>query len=185
MRSFVKTIMMLALLAACSTFSSCFIFGLKGGYSFTGASIPANAKTFSVAYIPNNTADFPTLSNALTEGLRDRFTRQTRLSQVPENGDLAFEGEITIVKDEPSAIGAGAGVGGMDAGATSNRVTVTVQILFTNVLQPELSFENRQTFSAYVDYPTTAIRSTLESGMVDELVTALVDNIFNASVAQW
>lgn len=170
---------MLAALTGCGFIAP--LFGLNGGYSFTGANIPAAATTFSVAYIPNNTAEFPTLANALTEGLRDRFIRQTRLSQVPEGGDLAFEGDITMAVEAPAAIGASDGQ--TDAGSITNRMTVTVQILFTNVLQPELSFPNRQTFTAYVDYPVTA-RPGADNALVDELVTTLVENIFNAAVAQ-
>ena len=158
------------------------LFGLSGGYSFSGASIPANATTFSVAYIPNNTAEFPTLSNALTEGLRDRFIRQTRLSQVPEGGDLAFEGDITLAVEAPAAIAAADGTN--DAGSVSNRMTITVQMMFTNVLQPELSFANRQTFTAYVDYGVED-RPGADNQLVEQLVEILVENIFNAAVAQW
>ena len=187
MRSLKKSALVLALLGVAAASNGCShiasLFGLSGTYSFTGASIPDAAQTFSVAYISNNTAEFATLGNALTEGLRDRFTRQTRLGQVPENGDLAFEGEITMVTDEPSAIGAATGEGGVE-GAVTNRVTVTVQIMFTNAIQPELSFRDRQTFTHYVDYDTGA-RPGADGALVEELVETLVDNIFNAAVAQW
>jgi hypothetical protein len=170
---------MVGSLSGCSYVAS--LFGLNGTYSFTGANIPDAATTFSVAYIANNTAEFPTLANALTEGLRDRFIRQTRLTMVQEGGDLAFEGDITSALEEPAAIGA-AGDGQVE-GAISNRMTVTVQIMFTNVIQPELSFANRQTFSAYVDYPIDA-RPGADNQLVEQLVEALVENIFNAAVAQ-
>ncbi len=70
--------------------------GYKVTYNLTGGSIPPDAKTFSVAYFPNNAPMVaPTLSTTLTEALRDKFSRQTRLQQVDEGGDFAFEGEIT------------------------------------------------------------------------------------------
>ena len=70
--------------------------GYKVNYSLSGASIPPDAKTFSVAYFPNNAPMVaPILSSTLTDALRDKFTRQTRLTQVDEGGDFAFEGEIT------------------------------------------------------------------------------------------
>ncbi|MEG1406060.1 MAG: hypothetical protein RSC34_05565, partial [Alistipes sp.] len=63
-----------ALLTAC---------GYKVNYSLSGASIPVDAKTFSVAYFPNNAPMVaPTLSSTLTEALQDKFSRQTRLIQV-------------------------------------------------------------------------------------------------------
>ena len=78
--------------------------GYKVTYNLSGGSIPPEAKTFSVAYFPNNAPMVaPTLSNALTEGLRDKFSRQTRLQQVDEGGDFAFEGEIVpiVFQTEP------------------------------------------------------------------------------------
>jgi hypothetical protein len=167
-------------LTGCSYIAS--LFGLSGTYSFSGASIPDAATTFSVAYMPNNTAEFPTLANALTEALRDRFIRQTRLTMMQEGGDLAFEGDIISAVEAPAAIGA-AGDGQVE-GAISNRMTVTVQVMFTNLIQPELSFPNRQSFSAYVDYPIDA-RPGADNQLVDDLVEKLVENIFNAAVAQW
>lgn len=185
---YIRKIVVIFLLAAglpgltgCSHIAS--LFGLSGTYSFTGASIPDAATTFSVAYMPNNTAYFATLSNALTEGLRDRFVRQTKLTQVPEGGDLAFEGEIVMVTEAPAAIGASSDT--QSERTTSNRITVTVQVLFTNTIQPEWSFENRRTFTAYYDFDASKLLSSIEGEVVDELVTTLVDNIFNAAVAQW
>ena len=65
--------------------------GYKVNYSLSGASIPPDAKTFSVAYFPNNAPMVaPILSSTLTDALRDKFTRQTRLTQVDEGGDFAF-----------------------------------------------------------------------------------------------
>ncbi len=157
------------------TFSGCF----SGGYSFTGAQIPAEAQTFSVTYIPNNAAMVaPTLSNDLTEALRDRFIRQTRLSQVPDGGDLAIEGEITGYIDAPAGISA-------DEMAETMRLTVTVNIRFVNLYSPEWSFEQGQSFSATADYPGNRTLIEMESSLIPEIVETLVDNIFNASVANW
>ena len=69
--------------------------GVAIKYSLSGASIPPDARTFSVAYFPNNaTMVAPILSSTLTDALVDMFTRRTRLMQVEEGGDFAFEGEI-------------------------------------------------------------------------------------------
>ena len=81
-----------SLLAAAVASVGC---GVAIKYSLSGASIPPDAKTFSVAYFPNNaTMVSPILSSTLTEALVDIFTRRTRLMQVDEGGDFAFEGEI-------------------------------------------------------------------------------------------
>ncbi len=185
MRYLAKLTVAFALMGIVALLHSCGLFGLSGGYSFTGAQIPPTAQTFSIGYINNNSSRvLATLSNALTEALTDRFVRQTRLSQVAENGDLAFEGEITDTTDAPSSIAA-TNDGMSDGAAAMNRLTVTVQIRFTNVLQPEWSFTSPQTFSAFADYDATQSFPSMEAALIEEIVTALVDNIFNASVAQW
>ena len=71
-------------------FSSCI------SYSFTGASIPPEAKTIRIDYFENH-ADFvnPTLSETLTTAIRDRFTSQTSLVLVRQNGDLQISGTFT------------------------------------------------------------------------------------------
>ena len=106
------------------------------GYTFTGASISDNARTFSVAYFPNNAAMVaPILSSTLTDALRERFSRQTRLSQIQEGGDLAVEGEITNYVSAPSSYSSA------DGGvAELNRLTVTVQVRFTNAIEPQWNY---------------------------------------------
>ena len=52
-----------------------------GIYSFTGASIPTEAKTISVDYFSNKAATVqPSLSQVFTERLKDMFLEQTNLS---------------------------------------------------------------------------------------------------------
>lgn len=90
-----------------------------GVYSFTGASIPAEAKTVSVQYFPNNANLVqPMLSSVLTNTLRDYFMNQTSLAEVENNGDLSIEGEITDYVTAPTAITG-------DQTAALNRLTVT------------------------------------------------------------
>ena len=94
-----KILFGLAALLACS---GC---GVAIKYSLSGASIPPDAKTFSVAYFPNNaTMVSPILSSTLTDALVDIFSRRTRLQQVEEGGDFAFEGEITNYTSVTSSV---------------------------------------------------------------------------------
>lgn len=145
-------------------------------YSFTGASIPANAQTFSVEQIQNvATYVAPILSTTLTSALEDRLSQRTRLSQVRENGDLAFSGEITNYTSVATAV--------TDETAALNRLTITVKIRFTNKLDESANFE--QNFSAYEDYDATLLLQTVESTLITEIVDQLVDDIFNASVSNW
>jgi hypothetical protein len=159
------------------------VFALLNGciikYSFTGASIPQAARTFSVAYFPNNAAMVvPTLSNTMTEALRDKFMRQTRLTQIPEEGDFAIEGEITGYVSTPAAVSA-------DEYASMYRLTITVQVRFNNVLEPEWSFTNGKSFSKFADYPADQLLQNVQDGLIEEIVAMLTDDIFNACAANW
>ena len=77
-------------------------------YKFNGASIDyAKIHSISIADFPNNAAlVYAQLSNNLSEGIRDLYARQTRLSIIPKGGDLELEGEITGYTLTPMAISA-------------------------------------------------------------------------------
>ncbi|HIW97672.1 MAG TPA: hypothetical protein H9866_04200 [Candidatus Tidjanibacter gallistercoris] len=157
--------------------AACVLAGCKVTYSLSGASIPANAKTVSIPYFPNNaTLVSPTLSSTLTDELQTKFTNQTKLELVPENGDLAFEGEITSYTVMPTAVTS-------DDMAAMNRLTITVKVKFTNRLDP--TFDFNRSFSAFQEYPASTDLSTAEGTLIPELVTQLVDDIFNAAVSNW
>ena len=74
-------------------------------YSLSGASIPPDAKTFSVAYFPNNAPMVaPILSATMTDELTQRFASRTNLAQVEDGGDFAFEGEIVGYSSTTSSV---------------------------------------------------------------------------------
>ena len=64
-----------------------------GVYTHSGASVPPDAKTFSVAFIQNTASIVaPTLSQTLTEKLKQKFINETSLKLTQEDGDFAFSG---------------------------------------------------------------------------------------------
>lgn len=147
-------------------------------YSLSGASIPAEARTFSVAYFPNNAAMVsPILSSTLTDALVDKFTRQTRLEQVAEGGDFAFEGEITNYTSTTASVSS-------DDYALLNRLTITVRVRFTNAINEADSFANK-TFSAYADYDSTRLLTEVEGELIPEIVEQIVTDIFQAAAGNW
>ena len=156
-------------------FSGC---GYKVTYNLSGGSIPPEAKTFSVAYFPNNAPMVaPTLSNVLTEALRDKFSRQTRLEQVEEGGDFAFEGEITNYNSATSSISSG-------DYALQNRLTITVKVSFQNAVDQTLSFNNK-TFSSYADYDASQLLVDVQDQLIEEIVDDLVTDIYMAAAGNW
>lgn len=151
--------------------------GVAIKYSLSGASIPPDAKTFSVAYFPNNaTIVSPILSSTLTEALVDIFTRRTRLTQVDEGGDFAFEGEITNYTSTTSSVSS-------DEYALLNRLTITVKVRFTNALDESMSFN--RTFTAFEDYESTQLLTEVEGTLIPLIVDKLVTDIFQASASNW
>ena len=164
------------LIALCCAvlFAGC---GVAIKYSLSGASIPPDAKTFSVAYFPNNaTMVSPILSSTLTDALVDMFSRRTRLTQVDEGGDFAFEGEITNYTSTTSSVSS-------DEYALLNRLTITVTARFTNALDDSMSFN--RTFSAYEDYDSTQLLTEVEGTLIPVIVDKIVTDIFQASASNW
>lgn len=162
------------LLAALLAASSC---GVAVKYSLSGASIPPDAKTFSVAYFPNNaTMVSPILSSTMTDALVDMFTRRTRLMQVEEGGDFAFEGEIVNYTSVTASVSS-------DDYALLNRLTITVKVRFTNAVDEKASWN--RTFSAYEDYDSTKLLTEVEGELIPQIVDKIVTDIFQASASNW
>lgn len=175
MNGFMKLLKIVCLLLLLLPASGC---GYKINYSLSGASIPAEAKTFSVAYFPNNAAMVsPILSSTLTEALVDKFSRQTRLQQVAEGGDFAFEGEITNYTSTTSSVSS-------DDYALMNRLTITVRVHFTNAINESESFASK-TFSAYSDYDSTQLLTEVEGELIPDIVDQIVTDIFQATAGNW
>ena len=148
-----------------------------GVYSFTGASIPPGAKTISIAYFVNNAQYIePTLSQSLTDALRDRFLAQTDLDFVKEGGDLQIEGFISEYSTRPVAIQG-------DETAALNRLSVTVKVKFTNTLDPDKDFD--APFTRFEDYPSTQDLSVVKDDLISIINENLVDDIFNKAVVNW
>lgn len=148
-----------------------------GIYSFSGASIPAEAKTVSVQYFPNQAQLInPTLSNNFTTALRDAVTNQTSLDMVDSNGDMAFEGEIVDYRTSPVAITAG-------QTAALNRLTITVNVRFVNLFDETKNFETR--FSNYIDYPSDQELNSVQESLTATIIEALVEDVFNKAFVNW
>ena len=146
-------------------------------YSLSGASIPPDAKTFSVAYFPNNAPMVaPILSATLTDELTQRFASRTSLVQVEEGGDFAFEGEIVGYSSTTSSVSSG-------DYALQNRLTISVKVKFTNAIDDKMSFNKN--FSAYADYDSTKLLTEVESELIPQIVEQLVTDIFQAAASNW
>ena len=149
-----------------------------GIYSFTGTSIQADVKTISIPYVEYKALRVnPSLSADLTEALQEKFRKLTRLEQVDVDGDLELVCEVTGYDVKATAVTA-------DEQAAQNRLTVTVKIDFTNHKYPEDDVNNKS-FSAYEDFDATLSLDAVEGELCVTIIDKLVEDIFNATVAQW
>ena len=149
-----------------------------GIYSFSGTSIQPDVKTVTINYFEYKALRVnPTLSNSMTESLKDKFRKMTRLEQVDMDGDLEITGSITGYDVRAMAVTA-------NEVAAQNRLTVTVKIDFANRKYPEDDFQGKS-FSAYADYDSTQSLDAVEGTLCDEIIEKICEDVFNATVANW
>ncbi len=148
-----------------------------GIYSFSGTSIQPDVKTITVDYFEYKALTVnPRLATQITEEMKEKYRKLTKLEQVDDDGDLEVYGEITGYAVSTAGVGA-------NEEATMNRLTVSVKIKFTNRKYPEDDFE--KSFSAYADFDSSQLLDSVQDTLCEEIVTKLVEDIFTATVAQW
>ena len=149
-----------------------------GIYSFSGTSIQPDEKSITINHFEYKALKVnPSLSNDLTEAMRNKFRRMTRLEQVDIDGDLEIVGEVVGYDVRAQGITA-------NEVAAQNRLTVTIKIQFINRKNPESGFDSKS-FSAYSDFDATQSLDAVESSLCAEIIEKLVEDVFNATVAQW
>lgn len=154
-----------------------FIISCKPHISLSGASIPEEAKTVSVAFFTNNTTlGAPSLSQRFTEKLRDVVSQQTRLALIKQNGDLQFEGYISDYNVAPIAIQSTDQAG-------LNRLTISVQVKYTNRFEASKNFD--QVFTRFADFNSSENISAREADLVQEINRQLTEDIFNKAFNNW
>ena len=104
------------------------------------------------------------------------FASQTSLTVTSDEGDLQVSGEIVGYDTRASALSSSDEV-------SMNRLTITIKVRFVNTVDPDADFE--QSFSRYRDYPASQDFSSVESGLVTEIVSELCEDVFNKSVVNW
>ena len=147
-------------------------------YKFNGSSIDySKTKSISIADFPNNaTLVYPPLSNSLSEGIRDIYSRQTRLQILRRGGDLELEGEITNYQLTPMAIAA-------DSYSAETKLTLTIKVRFTNNVAPEESFE--KTYSAFQTFDSSRMLNDVQEELCNTMIQEIAENIYNDTVAKW
>ncbi len=161
----------LLILLVALVFQSCSV------YNFTGAG-KIDAKTFQVNYFQNSAALVePGIDRTFTQKLQNLIQNQTTLNLVNTGGDLIYEGEIVDYRISPTTATA-------DQRAAESRLSITVNVRFSNKNKESDSFEKR--FSFFYNFPGTQqlVGSQLNTA-VDEIFERITQDIFNESLAKW
>ena len=161
-------------LLSCAALASLLLLASACGiYSFSGTSIQSDVKTVTINYMEYKALKVnPNLSNDLTEGLKEKFRKMTRLT----HGDLEISGEIPGYDVRAQAVTAA-------ELAAQNRLTVSVKISYMNRKYPEDDFE--KSFSAFADYDSNLSLDAVEGTLCEEIIEKLCEDILNATVANW
>lgn len=168
-----KTLATMALLAATLLLAvACSI-----NYSFTGTNINYDViKTIQIDKITNRAPyGWAPMEAMFNNKLQDKYANSTRLRLVKRNGDLQVAGEITAYDQFNKAISA-------DGYSSQVQLKMTVNIRFRN---NKANQQWEKQFSATTQYDARQSLATVQEGLVDEMITDIVDQVFNATVADW
>ena len=147
-------------------------------YKLNGASIDYNLiKTITLETFANRASyQWGPMASMFNNSLSDIYARQTKLRQVKRDGDLQISGEITSYDQTNKSISA-------DGYSSMVQLKMSVKVKFTNTKSREEDFE--RTFSASREYDSSQQLSAVQEELVQQMIDDIVDQIFNATVANW
>ncbi len=147
-------------------------------YKFNGASIDyTKTKTIQIDNFPIRSAYvWSPMQSIFQNKLSDQFASQTKLKQVKKGGDLVLAGEITGFDQFNKAISA-------EGYSSQVQLKMTVNVRFTNNANHAEDFE--RSFSATSEYESSQQLVNVQEQLVTEMTKEIVDQIFNATVANW
>jgi Lipopolysaccharide-assembly len=159
-------------------FASCKI------YSFRDTSIPPEVKSIHLAYIENRARLVnPALGPALNDAIRLKINNQaSKLAQI-QTSDADYDVTAYISDYSYSTSGIS------NQQASSNRLSVTVHIVFKNNLDPTGKKVPPANFEADVtrnfDFPATTSITDAEASLLPTITSNLTDEIFNKLFSNW
>ncbi|NND94670.1 MAG: LptE family protein [Flavobacteriales bacterium] len=155
----------------------CILISCKVRYSFSGGSVPAEAKTFSVSYfsVRANLAD-PNYGQNITEGLKDLLLDQTPLGLSDNDGDIHYEGEVTRYEVIPVAASG-------EEISTRNRLNVELKVRYYNRIEPEK--DKQLTLRQFEDFEASEEFSSIEEDLLDEINSKILQDIYDQTLGDW
>ena len=147
-------------------------------YKFNGASIDySKTKTIQIADFPiRSSYVWAPMASMFNNQLQDQYANHTKLSIVRRNGDLKLEGEITRYEQRNKSVSS-------DGYTAQTELTMTVNVRFTNNKNHNEDFE--QQFSDTQSFDSRQSLAAVQDELVGIMVKNIVEQIFNATVANW
>ena len=152
--------------------------GCSVSYSFNGASIAySQTKTIQINDFPiRSSYVWGPMAPMFNNALKDQYANHTRLVQVKRNGDIKIEGEITQYTQRNKSVSS-------EGYSAQTELSITVNVRYTNNVNHKEDFERQ--FTASQTYETTQSLNAVQEELVTQIIDDLVDQIFNATVANW
>ena len=165
-----------AILVLC--FSFFLLTGCKVSYTPNGASIDySKTKTIEIAEFPiRSSYVWGPMGPMFNNKLKDMFSDHTRLQQVKRNGDLVLSGEITQYSQRNKSVSS-------EGYSAQTELSITVNVRFTNNKNHKEDFEKQ--FTASQSYATTQSLNSVQEQLVSQMCDDLINQIFNAALANW
>lgn len=162
----------------CAVLAAAFTACTFKGYSLNGSNIDYNkVKTISVEKFPIRCAYvWAPMEAMFYNAITDQYTQKTKLTLVKRNADLQVSGEITEYSQTNKSISA-------DGFSAQTQLKITVNARFVNNTNHNEDFE--QKFSATTEYDSKLQLAAVQEELVKEMIDQIVDQIFNATVANW
>ena len=146
-------------------------------YTLNGISISPETQTFYVTQFDVTTTEGPPgIGQRFTEQLKARINNDTRLAFADTDPDVEFVGAITGFTITPEAPNP-------QTGADLNRLTIRIQVDYTDTRTPENSYS--QTFSDFENFDGAADPLSVQDQLVDVLFDRLSEEAFNKAFSNW
>lgn len=149
----------------------------SGCYKFKGYSIPDEAKTYYVGTFKVNAFNAPpAINQTFTESLKDKVARESRLRYTDTEPDMEFNGAIqgfnvSAVAPQPGER------------TSFNRLTIIVQVEYTNKLDPKASWS--KSFSHFADFAADQNLLQVQDDLITIIFTQILEDVFNTAFNNW
>ncbi len=154
-----------------------FMLVFSGCYSFKGTSIPADSNTFYIANFTVDTYDAPfILSQQITEKLKEKIRKETRLKYTEVDPDLEFVGKITNYIVSPVAPQ-------NNQVPSANRLEITINVDFKDNKHEKNKWNSNFTF--FKDFDKNANLIDVRDALALEIFDQLAEDVFNRAFTNW